>query len=121
MDKEDYQKLFKMNIAPFERLFLELGARVLKNVQNYIAASPEKSVQAIRKELESTIKSFEGATDVAQIGKVKTHMAKLKAMGGMNAIVPSEGLVFKYKGNSYKLTGAFAPIGQILGIIKYGN
>ena len=48
-------------------------------------------------------------------------MAKLKAMGGMDAIVPSEGLVFKYKGNNYKLTGAFAPLNQILGIIKYGK
>ena len=121
MDKEDYLKLFKQNIEPFEKLFLELGARVLQNVHNYIAASPEKSVQAIRKELISTIASFQNSTDVGQIAKVKTHMAKLKAMGGMDAIVPSEGLVFKYKGNNYKLTGAFAPLNQILGIIKYGK
>ena len=121
IDKEDYQKLFKANIAPFEMLFLELGARVLRNVQNYISASPEKSVQAIKKELESTIKSFEGSTDVKQIAKVATHMKKIEKMGGMDAMVPSEGLVFQYKGNNYKLTGAFAPIGQILGIIKYGK
>ena len=121
IDKEDYQKLFKANIAPFEMLFLELGARVLRNVQNYISASPEKSVQMMKKELESTIKSFEGSTDVKQIAKVATHMKKIEKMGGMDAMVPSEGIVFKYKGNNYKLTGAFAPIGQILGIIKYGK
>ena len=32
---------------------------------------------------------------------------------------PSEGLVFKYKGNIYKFTGAFAPINQILGSLKF--
>jgi len=121
IDKEDYQKLFKKNIEPFEMLFLELGARVLKNVENYISASPEKSVQAMRKELTQTIKSFEGSTDVAQIAKVATHMKKIEKMGGMDAIVPSEGIVFKYKGNSYKLTGIFASQNQVLGIIKYGN
>ena len=44
---------------------------------------------------------------------------KLEAIGGSSAIVPSEGLVFKYKGNIYKFTGAFAPINQILGSLKF--
>ncbi|MBT7350515.1 hypothetical protein HN803_07085 [candidate division WWE3 bacterium] len=121
IDKEDYNKLFKANIEPFEMLFLELGARVLKNAQNYISASPEKSVQAMRKELTQTIKSFEGSTDVGQIAKVATHMKKLEKLGGLDAIIPSEGIVFKYKGNTYKLTAAFAPLNQVLGIIKYGK
>jgi hypothetical protein len=28
-------------------------------------------------------------------------------------------LVFKYKGNIYKFTGAFAPINQIVGSLKF--
>jgi hypothetical protein len=31
-----------------------------------------------------------------------------------------EGIVFKYGGKVYKLTGAFAPVNQLLGITKYG-
>ena len=27
--------------------------------------------------------------------------------------------VFKYKGNMYKFTGAFAPVNQILGALKF--
>ena len=38
----------------------------------------------------------------------------------MKAIVPTEGIVFKYKGKVYKFTGAFAPINQILGSLKFG-
>ena len=35
---------------------------------------------------------------------------------GKDKIVPNEGIVFIYKGNTYKLTGTFAPLNQILGI-----
>ena len=34
----------------------------------------------------------------------------------LDKIVPNEGIVFVYAGNTYKLTGAFAPLNQILGI-----
>ena len=44
---------------------------------------------------------------------------KLNAIGGTDAIVPSEGIVFKYKGKTYKFTGAFAPVNQITGLISF--
>jgi hypothetical protein len=37
----------------------------------------------------------------------------------VDSIVPSEGIVFKYKGKTYKFTGAFAPINQIAGLINF--
>ena len=46
-------------------------------------------------------------------------MEKLDAIGGTTAIVPSEGIVFKYKGKTYKFTGAFAPVNQITGLINF--
>ncbi len=42
-------------------------------------------------------------------------------MGGFDAIVPIEGVVFVFKGKTYKLTGAFAPVNQILGTLKYAR
>ena len=47
------------------------------------------------------------------------QLDKLKKIGGVDSIVPSEGLVFKYKGKTYKFTGAFAPINQITGLISF--
>ena len=38
---------------------------------------------------------------------------------GIDNVVPSEGLIFTYNGNPYKLTGAFAPVNQIIGTMKY--
>ena len=46
-------------------------------------------------------------------------MDRLNAIGGFDSIVPSEGIVFKYNGKTYKFTGAFAPINQITGLISF--
>jgi len=41
------------------------------------------------------------------------------SIGGLKKIVPVEGIVFKYKGKTYKFTGAFAPVNQILGLVSF--
>jgi hypothetical protein len=40
-------------------------------------------------------------------------------LGGVDKIVPNEGIVFVYKGNTLKLTGAFSPLNQLLGLMYY--
>ena len=49
-------------------------------------------------------------------------MAKLKKVENFCSTI--EGIVFEEpagSGNVYKLTGAFAPVNQILGLITYGR
>jgi len=50
---------------------------------------------------------------------LKKNLEKIQNIGGSDSIVPSEGLVFKYNGDMYKFTGAFAPVNQILGALKF--
>ena len=50
---------------------------------------------------------------------LKTQLDRLKALGGFKAIMPSEGITFVFKGKVYKYTGAFAPVNQILGMLKF--
>ena len=52
---------------------------------------------------------------------LKRQLERIKRLGGFEKIVPVEGIVFTYGGNTYKLTGAFAPINQILGTLKYSR
>ena len=54
-----------------------------------------------------------------KLNSLKVQMDRLNAIGGFDAIVPSEGIVFKYNGKTYKFTGAFAPINQITGLISF--
>ena len=118
-DKEDHKKMVKENMKPFETLFFGVGAEILKNVKGFMAANPKKSVQNIRKKLKTSIENVKASGDKKKLNTLKLQLDKLNKIGGVDAIVPSEGLVFKYKGKTYKFTGAFAPINQITGLLSF--
>ena len=106
-------------MKPFETLFFEVGAEILKNVKGFIAANPDKAVQGIKKKLDDAIKDVKAGKDLKKLNRLKVQLDRLNAIGGLDSIVPSEGIVFKYKGNTYKFTGAFAPINQITGLMTF--
>jgi hypothetical protein len=110
----------KKNIRPFENLVLKFGAEVLKNVSEVMALNPEKTTQKIRKDVEDAIQTLSSSTDVNDLNVLKTQLARIKAAGGLKSIAPLEGIVFNFNGKTYKLTGAFAPINQLLGYFKFG-
>jgi hypothetical protein len=118
-DKNDHQNWVKQNMKPFEVLFFDVGAEILKNISGYLAASPEKAVQKIRKDVISAISKVKRGGDIKKIKTLKLQLDKLNKIGGLSAIVPSEGIVFKYNGKIYKFTGAFAPVNQILGLLNF--
>ena len=118
-DKKDHAKWVKDNMKPFEILFFEVGAEILKNVQGFMAANPDKAVQGIRNKLSAAITDVRKGGDLKKLNKLKSQLEKFEAIGGVSAIVPSEGIVFKYQGKTYKFTGAFAPVNQITGLISF--
>ena len=118
-DKNDHTKMVKENMKPFETLFFEVGAEILKNVKGFMAANPNKAVQGIRKKLSGAISKVKSGGDLKKLKTLKLQLDKLNKIGGTKAIVPSEGIVFKYKEKTYKFTGAFAPINQITGLINF--
>ena len=79
----------------------------------------KKAVQKIRKDVSKAINDVRKGGDLNKLNKLKQQLSKLNAIGGFKAVVPSEGLVFKYKGKTYKFTGAFAPINQITGLMTF--
>lgn len=119
IDKQKHQAQVKKNMLPFEKLFFELGAEVLKNVESFLAANPDKAIQNIRKQVAAAIKHVRKGGDLKNINKLKAQLDKIQGIGGFKTVVPSEGIVFIYKGNTYKLTGAFAPINQITGMLYF--
>jgi hypothetical protein len=120
-DKEDVAKKYKENIRPFEDLFLELGSIILKNASNFLAASPDAEMQRLHNELRSESDKIKANGDLSQIAKVEAELARLERIGGIESIIPTEGLVFTYKGHTYKLTGTYAAVNQLMGFIKYGR
>ena len=120
-DKVDVQKMQKQNMKPFEVLFFELGAEILRGVSNFLAVNPSKAAQKMKSDTKKAAAALKRGKDPKDLILLKTQLEKLQAIGGFDAIVPSEGLVFKYKGNTYKFTGAFAPVNQVIGALKFGR
>ena len=118
-DKKNHLNQVKENMQPFETLFLQLGAEILENVSDLLTVNPQKAVQELRNSIESTISDLKKSKDVTKIQKLNTELKRIESLGGISKLVPTEGIVFQFKGNTYKLTGIFAPINQLLGIIKY--
>jgi hypothetical protein len=124
-EKEDITKQFEENMWPFQFIFLKLGAEVLKNVKGFVAAGGSDD---IAKALDSHVKTLEGKKISSvespdkfkkDMEKLNKNLARLNSIGGSSAIAPTEGVVFQYKGGTYKLTGTFAPINQIMGIMRF--
>jgi len=120
-DKKDFKLYRKQNIQPFESIFLRLGAVVLKNIKNYLAANPNAAVQDIKRSIANLTKQLQTSDNIETINKLETELKKIEQIGGFDTIVPIEGIVFTYGGNTYKLTGSFAPVNQILGVLKYAR
>ena len=118
----------KIAVEPVEDIFLKLGVFVLKSLEGLVAINPNDSIVKMKRELASSIEQLKTKAnndklqdDDAPLRFLKAQLKRLEKIGGFDAIVPSEGIVFKHKGKLYKLTGAFAPVNQIIGYIKFGR
>jgi len=118
-DKKDQKKLSKSNLRKFEDIFLGVGADVLSIMSSVLTVNSDTALRAMKKRLDQTVKDIKKSGDVRKIEKLKLELERLLAAGGKQKLVPSEGIVFVYKGNTYKLTGTFAPLNQILGLMYY--
>ena len=116
IDKEDQKKISKKNLMKFEQIFLGLGAEVLEFTSSALTVNPDSAVRDIKKRIDKTIKDVKKSGDPKKIEKLKLELGRLNSIGGQKKIVPNEGIVFLYKGNTFKLTGTFASVNQILGI-----
>ena len=115
-DKVNVAKQQKDNIRPFEEIFLGVGADVLEFVGSVLTVYPDKAIRSMKDRLKSVAAQVRNGGDPTKISKLKSELTRLNSLGGVDRIVASEGLVFFYNGKTYKLTGTFAPLNQILGI-----
>jgi cytidyltransferase-like protein len=115
-DKVNVAKQQKDNIKPFEEIFLGVGADVLEFVGSVLTVHPDKAIRSMKSRLKSVADQVKTSGNPAQIQKLKQELSRLNKLGGIDRIVANEGIVFFYNGKTYKLTGTFAPLNQILGI-----
>jgi len=117
LDKEQAD-IYSDIMDPLETIVLQTGANFLQTLTGFIAANPDETISSLAKELNSTIENIESG-DAGEVSDKLIKKIELLNKIGLDKLVPTEGVVFKYKGKVYKLTGAFAPINQILGWFKF--
>jgi len=118
-EKKNSTKFKRMVYEPLEHLFLELGTDIMKNMSAFLSANPTQASMDMKKEIEDTIKEIRINGDERDIQKLEDELKRMAAAGGIESIVPTEGITFVYKGKLYKYTGIFAPLNQIRGILKF--
>ena len=106
--------VMKKIMRPLDTLFMKVGNEILSRMEGFTNTGHEKEVI---KTLKSTMKDVQTAVenkgDNKQRLKLEQSLARLADVN--NELNATEGIVFKWKGRIMKLTGAFAPLNQILG------
>ena len=69
-------------------------------MSDFIAANPSEAAQKIRKDLVGTINKVKKSKDPKVLNTLKVQLDRLKALGGLDAVVPSEGVTLFIKVNS---------------------
>lgn len=105
-------------VRPLERVFLQVGAQSLRRVTNFLSANNPEMAAQLKKEVLDTIKELQQTDDRNKLAVLQKQIERLEDIG-IDKVVPTEGLVFIYNGKPYKFTGAFAPVNQILGTLKF--
>jgi len=112
-------KLKNTWISPIEQAVHEFAVEVLKGLKSSLIADSEAEVKRLRDQVQNAIDTIESSGDEAAITVLRKQMQKLKSIE--NIASPMEGIVFVFKGNTYKFTGAFAPAHQIVSMLTFGR
>jgi hypothetical protein len=119
LEKKMAKKWKRAVYAPLESIFLEIGTEMMKNISSFLSANPTKAAEDMRKEIDSTISKIRTNGDEVDVEKMEHELTRVSAAGGLESIVPTEGITFLFKGKLYKYTGIFAPLHQIRSILAY--
>lgn len=111
----------KQVMEPIDDLFLEIGNAFINLCDGFTnSASHNTIVNTLKKDIEDVCDEIEKTGTEENKTMLDAQLNRLRKLGD-NSINSAEGVVFVYKGKLMKMTGSFAAINQILGIIKFGR
>ena len=110
-------------IRPVEEVIHDFSVEMLKTLESAFILDQRREVERLRDQLARAIDVIESAPVSERfphaIDILKKHLSKIKGLE--NISTASEGFVFSYDGYTYKFTGNFAPMNQILSMFNYGR
>lgn len=106
-------------MRPIEHSIQKLSIEILKGLQSPFICNPDKEVKRLRDRLSKAINAIRTSGDADAMNVLNVQMQKLGDIENIASAL--EGIVFMYKGTTYKFTGAFAPLHQILSLFTFGS
>jgi hypothetical protein len=111
--------IIKNLIYPLEDIVHDFSVEMLRNLESTFILDNPGELERQKDEVRKAIEAIESSGNEEAIRILQHQMRKLKNTENMTT--PAEGFVFDYDGHTYKFTGNFAPVNQILGLFKYGR
>ncbi len=113
-EKNGLSALRRRIMMPLDRFFINLGNDVLKLFKGGKNDGNEtKVIEQIRRSISDVIAAIQETGNTKALDKLEYLLFRLGDTIDINA---SEGIVFKYHGRFYKLTGTFAVLNQIMDV-----
>ena len=116
---KDYKQIYKSAILPLEAVIHDFSVEMLKGLQSAFILDNVKEVSRLRGQVARAVDAIKSSGSEEAMEILQQQMEKLKSVE--NVTTAAEGFVFNYDGYSYKFTGNFAPMNQLLGLFKYGR
>ncbi len=104
------RKILKNLISPVENIVYKFSREILKGLSSIYNLDQDKSNNLIRNKLAKVMQDL----DSNENPSLQILRQKLSGINVKKVALPLEGFVFHYNGKTYKLTGDFAPINQLL-------
>ena len=118
-DKTISKSLYKQAIWPWQKIYLQLAVQVMQNITSALVVNKQSAIQKLRQQLQKSIQQIRNTKNIQLIGKLQIQLNRLNSIGGFDSLSSQQGIIFTYNGKQYKLTGSFAPLNNIIGMIKY--
>jgi len=104
-------------LAPLEDIIHDFSVEMLRGLESAFIVDNQKEVEELRKKISHIIDTVEGSHSQEAKGFLAQQMRKLKSVEKI--VSAAEGFVFDFDGHTYKFTGNFAPVNQLLGLQNF--
>jgi len=111
------KNIIKDILAPLEDIIHDFSVEMLRSLESVFIVDNRKEVEDLRKQISHIIQTVENSHSQEAKDFLAQQMRKLKSVD--NIVTAAEGFVFDFDGHTYKFTGNFAPMNQLLGLQNF--
>ena len=113
------KEILNMAIRPIEEIIHNFSVEMIRGLESVFILDNQQELDRQINDLRRAIDAIEKTEHPVALAFLDKQMEKLKKVENISSA--AEGFVFDYDGHTYKFTGNFAPMNQLMGLFKYGR